>query len=164
MGMDKHLHDLTGLVIGGAIAVHRELGPGLLESTYEACLAHELQKRGLHVERQLPLPVTYKGVQLDCGYRLDLVVESNVIVELKAVKAIEEIDKAQLLSYLKLSGYPLGLLINFNVPVLIQGVKRYINAKNDLAPLGDGERPENRWFRESCYAKGDGSSEANSVG
>ncbi len=143
------LTTLTGTIIGAAIAVHRELGPGLLESTYEACLKHELEQRGLRTERQKALPVRYKGFELDCGYRLDLVVESNIIVELKAVKSVEEIDRAQILSYLKLSGYPLGLLINFNVPVLKQGIKRYINARHDIDPIESTERPEDRWLREN---------------
>ncbi len=100
----QNLEILTGNIIGAAIAVHRELGAGLLESAYEACLRHELSSRGLHVERQKALPIRYKGIELDCGYRLDLVVDANVIVELKAVRTVEEIDKAQILSYLKLSG------------------------------------------------------------
>lgn len=146
------LTTLTGTIIGAAISVHRELGPGLLESTYEACLRHELEQRGLRSERQKALPVRYKGVELDCGYRLDLVVESNIIVELKAAKSVEEIDKAQVLSYLKLSGYPLGLLINFNVPVLKQGIKRFVNARHGVDPIEATERPEDRWLRENNAA------------
>ncbi len=118
------INDLTNQSIGAAIAVHRELGPGLLESAYEACLAFELAKRGLRVEQQKPLPVHYQGVDLDCGYRIDLLVEKRVIVELKAVERLEPIHNAQLLSYLKLSGLRLGLLINFNVLVLKNGIKR----------------------------------------
>ena len=118
------INDLTNQIIGAAIAVHRELGPGLLESAYEACLAFELAKRGLRVEQQKPLPVHYQGVDLDCGYRIDLLVEERVIVELKAVERLEPIHNAQLLSYLKLSGLRLGLLINFNVLVLKNGIKR----------------------------------------
>ncbi|MCL5406857.1 MAG: GxxExxY protein [Deltaproteobacteria bacterium] len=118
------INDLTNQIIGAAIAVHRELGPGLLESAYEACLAFELAKRGLRVEQQKPLPVHYQGVDLDCGYRIDLLVEKRVIVELKAVERLEPIHNAQLLSYLKLSGLRLGLLINFNVLVLKNGIKR----------------------------------------
>ena len=118
------INDLTNQIIGAAIAVHRDLGPGLLESAYEACLAFELAKRGLRVEQQKPLPVHYQGVDLDCGYRIDLLVEKRVIVELKAVERLEPIHNAQLLSYLKLSGLRLGLLINFNVLVLKNGIKR----------------------------------------
>ena len=147
--MPNDLTTLTGTIIGAAIAVHRELGPGLLESTYEACLKHEIENRGLRTERQKPLPVRYKGIELECGYRLDLVVESNIVVELKASRTIEEIDKAQMLSYLKLSGFPLGLLINFNVPVLKQGIKRYINARHDNFASEVAELPEDRWRREN---------------
>lgn len=158
------LTTLTGTIIGAAISVHRELGPGLLESTYEACLRHELEQRGLRTERQKALPVRYKGVELDCGYRLDLVVESNIIVELKAAKSVDEIDKAQVLSYLKLSGYPLGLLINFNVPVLKQGIKRFINARHENQPIEVTERPEDRWLRDNnAAAFRKGSSAPNSV-
>ncbi|MCJ7615999.1 MAG: GxxExxY protein, partial [Desulfobacterales bacterium] len=112
------INNITETIIGAAMAVHRELGPGLLESTYEACLAYELVNRGLAVERQKELPVKYRGVKLDCGYRIDLLVEKKVIVELKAVERLEPIHIAQVLSYLKLSGCNVGLLINFNVKVL----------------------------------------------
>ncbi|WP_081752790.1 GxxExxY protein [Kallotenue papyrolyticum] len=114
-------------VIGAAIEVHKTLGPGLLESAYEACLCYELQLRGIAFERQVPLPIVYKGVRLDCGYRLDLLVENLLIIELKAVEQIEPIHDAQLLTYLRLTGIWLGLLINFNVPVLRQGIKRLVN-------------------------------------
>ncbi len=120
----KQLNDLTGKVIGLCIEMHRELGPGLLESAYEECLAYELLKAGLRFERQKPLPVRYKEVQLDCGYRLDFVIEDALIVELKAMTELHPIHEAQLLTYLKLDNKPLGLLINFNVPVLKHGVKR----------------------------------------
>ena len=120
------LNSITGQVIGAAIDVHRTLGPGLLESAYEACLAYELTQNGLHVERQKPLPVVYKEVNLDAGYRLDLLVERRIIVELKAVDSLTPLHKAQLLSYLKLSGLNLGLLINFNVQVLKNGIQRVI--------------------------------------
>ena len=119
--------DCSNDVIGAAIAVHRALGPGLLESTYEACLPYELAERGLKAERQKPLPVVYRGVHLDCGYRLDLVVEDVVIVELKSVDDLAPIHEAQLLSHLKLSGCNIGLLINFNVTVLKQGIRRLAN-------------------------------------
>ena len=121
------LNEISGKVIGGAIEVHRELGPGLLESAYEICLRYELQQRGLRVEQQVTQPVFYKGLQLECGYRLDLLVENQVIVELKAVEAILPIHSAQLLTYLKLRQLRLGLLINFNVPILKNGIKRLIN-------------------------------------
>jgi len=108
------------------MAVHRELGPGLLESAYEACLAYELAELGLTVERQKALPVEYRGVKVDCGYRIDLLVERKVIIELKAVERLEPIHRAQLLSYLKLSGCKVGLLINFNVKVLKNGIRRLV--------------------------------------
>ena len=117
---------LTASIIGAAIEVHRELGPGLLESAYEECLCHELHLRGLVFERQLELPVTYKGVKLDCGYRLDVVVESSVLLELKLVEQILPIHQAQLLTYRHLSGKKVGLLINFNVSVLKSGIVRRV--------------------------------------
>jgi GxxExxY protein len=124
--MTKQLNRITEAVIGAAMAVHRELGPGLLESAYEACLAFELAERGLSVERQKALPIRYRGVNVDCGYRIDLLVEGKVIIELKAVERLEPIHEAQLLSYLKLSGCKVGLLINFNVKVLKNGIRRLV--------------------------------------
>jgi len=121
------MNRITDIVISAAIAVHRELGPGLLESAYEACLVYELIQHGLSVERQKSVPVTYRGVKIDCGYRIDLLVEDKVVVELKAVERLEPIHEAQLLSYLKLSGYQIGLLINFNVRMLKQGIIRLVN-------------------------------------
>ena len=118
------INQLTGKVIGAAIEVHKALGPGLLESAYEECLSYELVLNKMHLERQKPLPVEYKGVKLDCGYRLDLVVENLLIVELKACDSLLPIHEAQLLTYLKLTGIKVGLLINFNVPVLKEGIKR----------------------------------------
>ena len=115
---------LTREIIAGAIEVHRALGPGLLESSYEECLTFELTQRALSVERQKSLPIVYKGVQIDCGYRLDLVVERRVILELKSVRTLIDLHDAQLLSYLRLSGCRLGLLINFNVRWLRQGIRR----------------------------------------
>ena len=115
---------LTGKIIGAAIEVHRELGPGLLESAYEACLMYELRLRRLKVESQKPLPVFYKDVMLDCGYRLDLVVEDQVILEIKSVSSVAAIHEAQLLSYLKLSTCKIGLLINFNMKTLKDGIRR----------------------------------------
>jgi GxxExxY protein len=121
----QRLNELSGRVIGACIEIHRELGPGLLESSYEECLAYELSQMRLRFERQKPLPVAYKAVRLDCGYRLDLVVE-GLIVEVKAVTELAPIREAQLLTYLKLSRLSLGLLINFNVPALKQGIKRVV--------------------------------------
>lgn len=120
----KEVDPLTHNIIGAAIEVHRGLGPGLLESAYEACLIYELRLRRLKVESQKPLSVFYKDVMLDCGYRLDLVVEDQVIVEIKSVHTIALIHEAQLLSYLKLSDYKRGLLINFNVKMLKDGIRR----------------------------------------
>jgi GxxExxY protein len=124
---EMELNEISGQVIGAAIEVHRELGAGLLESAYEACLVHELRHRGVQVEQQVPQPVFYKGLQLKCGYRLDLLVEEQVIVELKAVETLLPIHQAQLLTYLKLRKLRLGLLINFNVPILKNGIKRLLN-------------------------------------
>ena len=123
------LNQLSSKIIGAAIEVHKHLGPGLLESAYEECLCHELELRGVPHERQRQLPVLYKNRNLDCGYRLDVVVEGAIILELKACGQIEPIHEAQLLTYLKLSGLPLGLLINFNVPVLKDGIKRIVNTQ-----------------------------------
>jgi GxxExxY protein len=127
MREQERLNQITGDIIGAAIEVHRALGPGLLESAYEACLAYELAQRGYKVEQQKPLPLVYKEVQLDCGYRLDLLVEDTVIVEIKAVELLAPIHSAQVLSYLRLSGCKVGLLINFNVKFLKQGIHRIVN-------------------------------------
>jgi GxxExxY protein len=116
---------LTGKIIGAAIEVHRILGPGLLESAYGICLIYELRLRRLKVESQKPLPVFYKDVMLDCGYRLDLVVDDQVIVEIKSVVSLAAIHEAQLLSYLKLSDCKIGLLINFNMKILKEGIRRF---------------------------------------
>jgi GxxExxY protein len=118
---------ITEKVIGACIEIHRTLGPDLLESAYEECLCYELARLGIKFERQVPLPVKYKDVNLDCGYRLDLVVESKIVLELKAVEQLLPIHNAQLLTYLKLSGLTLGLLVNFNVPLLKDGIKRIAN-------------------------------------
>ena len=118
---------LSKQIIGAAIEVHRALGPGLLESAYEACLYHELTLRKIPCVRQVPLPVIYKGTELECGYRLDLVIDDLVIVELKAVDKVEPIHEAQLMTYLRLTGLWLGLLINFNVPILKLGVTRIVH-------------------------------------
>lgn len=119
-------NDLTHAIIGAAIEVHRLFGPGLLESAYEECLAREMLLRGLRFERQKPVPVVYKDVKLECGYRVDLLVEGRIVVELKSIDALAPIHEAIILTYLRLSGCPLGLLINFNVSVLKDGIRRYI--------------------------------------
>ncbi len=115
----------TGKVIGCAIEVHRVLGAGLLESTYQQCLAHELHLKGIAFQLEHPLPVVYKKVKLDCGYRIDILIENRLIIELKAVEEIKGIHKAQLLTYMKLSGIDTGLLINFNVERLKDGIQRF---------------------------------------
>ena len=120
------LNKLTEQIIGAAIEVHKALGPGLLESAYEECLCHELAIRSISFERQRPLPLKYKGILLDCGYRLDLLVDETVVIEIKAIEYIQPIHEAQLLTYLKLGGWKLGLLINFNVPFLKDGIRRRI--------------------------------------
>ena len=124
---DKVDNDLlTQRIIGFAIEVHRHLGPGLLESAYEECLCFELRDAGISFDRQVPLPVTYKSVRLDCGYRIDVVVEKSVVLELKTVERLLPIHEAQLLTYLRLSGYHVGLLLNFNTPVLKDGIRRLV--------------------------------------
>jgi GxxExxY protein len=118
--------ELSNRVIGCAIEVHRELGPGLFESTYEQCLAHELTLNGIRFKLQHPLPVEYKGVRLDCGYRVDLLIEDELIIELKSVEQLKGIHEAQLLTYMKLAGVETGLLMNFNVTTLKNGIKRFV--------------------------------------
>ena len=120
------LEDLTQEIIGAAIEVHRALGPGLLESAYEECLCRELTLRGISFMRQVPLPLEYKGVKLDCGYKLDVVIADSVILELKSIESISPIHEAQLLTYLKLAGKKVGFVINFNVPVLKSGIVRKV--------------------------------------
>lgn len=120
-------NQITEKIIGCAIEVHRSLGPGLLESAYEECLCYELTQFRLNYERQVPLPVVYKGVQLECGYRMDLVVEDLVVVEIKAIESLLPVHEAQLLSYLKLHNKKVGLLMNFHIPVLKNGLKRIVN-------------------------------------
>jgi GxxExxY protein len=127
MDESEELDQITRSIIGAAIYVHSHLGPGLLESVYEACLAQQLAKRGLRVEKQKGLPVIFEGTHVDCGYRIDLLVEKKVIVEIKAVEVVLSIHKSQLLSYLRLSGCKVGLLINFNVNMLRHGVTRIVN-------------------------------------
>ena len=119
-------NELTHAIIGAAIDVHRFLGPGLLESAYEECLARELTLRGLRFERQKPVPVVYKDVKLECGYRIDLLVEGSILIELKAVEALAPVHDAIVLTYLRLSGCRLGLLINFHVAILKEGIKRFL--------------------------------------
>ena len=121
------INQLSSKIIGAAIEVHKALGPGLLESAYEKCLCHELKLRGLSFENQKPLPLVFKGEKLDCGYQLDIVVENTIILELKSCAKIEPIHKAHLLTYLKLSGLKLGLLLNFNVPIMREGITRIVN-------------------------------------
>jgi GxxExxY protein len=133
------LDQLSRRIIGAAIEVHRHLGPGLLESAYEACLAYELKEMGLRFEQQRPLPVIYKNVKLDCGYRLDLIVEDEVIVEVKATEQLLPIHDAQLLSYLRIADKRVGLLLNFHVPVLKNGLKRIVNEFPDR--LGSRDEP-----------------------
>ncbi len=121
-------NEISKIIIGKAIEVHRHLGPGLLESAYQKCLAYDLRNvKEFHLELEKPLPIRYKGIELDCGYRLDMVINNRVIVELKAVDTLLPIHEAQLLTYLKLTNLKLGLLINFNVPVLRKGIKRIVN-------------------------------------
>lgn len=126
-----HPNELTRAIIGAAIEVHRVLGPGLLESAYEECLCRELDLRGIPFERQKPLPLGYKGLKLECGYRIDLVVANTVVVEIKSVEAILPIHEAQLLTYMRLGGWKVGLLMNFNVPVLRQGIRRLVLGLKD---------------------------------
>jgi GxxExxY protein len=116
----------TSSIIGAAIEVHRHLGPGLLESAYEECLCHELHLRGISFRRQIDLPVEYKGLKLDCGYRLDLLVNEEVVVELKCVEKVLPVHEAQLLTYMQLTAKRVGLLINFNVPLLTRGITRRV--------------------------------------
>ena len=118
------INKITERIIGAAIEVHRHLGPGLLETAYASCLAKELSLVSLEFEQEKPVPLDYKGLKVDCGYRLDFLVEQSVIVELKSVDQLLPIHSAQLLTYLKLSGCKIGLLMNFNVPILKQGIKR----------------------------------------
>ncbi len=123
----RDLDAISYKIIGLAIEVHKQLGPGLLESAYQECLCYEIKKSGLSVEKQQALPIIYKDIKLDHGYRIDLLIENKVVVELKTVEAFSEVHFAQVITYLKLGNYPLGLLINFNSKVLKNNVKRFIN-------------------------------------
>ena len=130
--LSDELNALSYKVIGLAIEVHRQLGPGLLESAYQACLLYELQKAGLKVEREIPLPIHYKEIKLEQGYRIDLLVENKLVIELKTVEEFTSVHHAQILTYLKLGKYPLGLLINFNSKILKNNIKRFINSTKEL--------------------------------
>ena len=121
------LNELTGSIIGAAIEVHRNLGPGLLESAYESCLLWELRKKDLKVETQVPVPIRYKGIQLDAAYRIDLLVQDKIIVEMKAIDKIQPIHTAQVLTYLKMTNLKMALILNFNVELMRSGIKRIIN-------------------------------------
>jgi GxxExxY protein len=126
-GTEEADNRISQEIIGAAVEVHRALGPGLLESSYQACLAHELMLRGVRWEQQRELPLSYKGIALRNGYRIDLLVEGRIVVEVKAIQSIEAVHRAQLLTYLKLLNRRIGLLINFNVEILVQGVRRIVN-------------------------------------
>ena len=138
------INDVTGQIIDAAMKVHSALGPGLLESAYEACLAHELKKKGLNVQTQVVLPIEYDGERLDAGYRIDLLVENSVIVELKAVEKMNPIFKAQILSYLKLADLQVGLLINFNVTRLKDGLQRVVNNFTGSSPRSSASSAVNQ--------------------
>lgn len=129
------MKEWTEKIIGAAIEVHKAIGPGLLESAYEECLGYEMGIRGLAYQRQVPLPVIYKEVTLDCGYRLDFLVEKAIVVELKAVESLQPIHHAQMLTYLRLGGWTVGLLINFNVPILKTGIKRVVLNYQDCSAV-----------------------------
>ena len=125
-GLDSEVEVLARAVVDAGLKVHKALGPGLLESVYEHCLAHELQARGIEARRQVALPILYDGLKLDAGYRLDVVADEKIIIEIKAVEALTRLHEAQILTYLKLSGYRLGFLMNFNVPLFKQGLRRLV--------------------------------------
>jgi GxxExxY protein len=131
--------DITSQIIGASIKVHRKLGPGLLESAYEACLAYELEKLGLQVQRQKAVPLVYENVKLECGLRADLVVDNRVVVEIKCKETLHPVDQAQLLSHLRLLDLRVGLLINFHVVQLKDGIKRMVNNYQELPGNGDGQ-------------------------
>lgn len=120
-------NEISNIVIGSAIAIHKALGPGLLENTYQQCLFYKLKKEGLRVEMEKPIPLIFEEVKLDCGYRIDLLIEDKVVLELKSVESLTDVHLAQTLTYMKLGDYKLGLLINFNVKLLTQGVRRVVN-------------------------------------
>jgi GxxExxY protein len=126
------LESLSYKIIGLAIEVHRQLGPGLLESAYQQCLYYEIKKAGLKVEKELTLPILYKDIKLDHGYRIDLLIENKLVIELKTVESFTSVHFAQILTYLRLGNYPLGLLINYNSKILKNNIKRFINSNSDL--------------------------------
>lgn len=126
------LESLSYKIIGLAIEVHRQLGPGLLESAYQQCLYYEIKKAGLKVEKEITLPIIYKDIKLDQGYRIDLLIEDKLIIELKTVESFTSVHFAQILTYLRLGNYPLGLLINYNSKILKNNIKRFINSNSDL--------------------------------
>lgn len=126
------LESLSYKIIGLAIEVHRQLGPGLLESAYQECLYYEIKKAGLKVEKEITLPITYKEIKLDQGYRIDLLIEDKLVIELKTVESFTSVHFAQILTYLKLGKYPLGLLINYNSKILKNNIKRFINSNSDI--------------------------------
>jgi len=130
--ISEELNALSYKVIGLAIEVHRNLGPGLLESAYQACLLHELKKAGLKVEKEIPLPINYKEIKLEQGYRIDLLIEDKLVIELKTVEEFTSVHYAQILTYLRLGNFPLGLLINFNSKILKNNIKRFINSNKEL--------------------------------
>jgi GxxExxY protein len=122
-------NEIAKQVFESALSIHRTLGPGLLESTYQECLYHEIQEKGIHIEKEKPLPVIYKEIDLEVGYRIDLMIENKFIIEIKAVDALNDVHLAQVLTYLKLSNCKLGMLINFNVPLIKNGIKRVVNRR-----------------------------------
>ncbi|GBC84978.1 hypothetical protein HRbin11_01418 [bacterium HR11] len=146
-----NINALTHEIIGAALEVHRTLGPGLLESAYEECLCHELTLRRIPFERQKALPLEYKGIRLDCGYRLDLLVAGCVVIEVKAVEELLPIHEAQLLTYMRLGGWKVGLLINFNVPVLRQGIRRFVLGLEEGRYIGPGTRGRVGGGRKARY-------------
>ncbi len=155
-------NELTHFIIGAAIEIHRSLGPGLLESVYEECLAREFSLRRITYERQKPVPLVYKDLKLECGFRLDFLVNKRVVVELKSIEAIAPIHESVMLTYLRLSGSPLGLLINFNVPILKDGIRRYVwhyNQQDNAETQSDAESR-----REEPSDATDGAAESNKRG
>jgi len=126
--VEKELNDLSVRIIGAGLAVHSELGPGLLESTYEACLQHELTLRGLEAVRQVPIAISYKGLRVETAYRVDLLVNDRVVIEIKSVEALASVFDAQILTYLRLGRFPLGLMLNFNEQHLKDGIRRFVNS------------------------------------
>jgi GxxExxY protein len=132
--LSERKEEIARIVVNSAYKVHKELGPGLLERVYEVCLAHEISKSGFQVKRQIDLPIVYDGITFNECLRLDLLIEDTVIIEIKAVDQINPVWNAQIISHLKLTNNPVGFLINFNVPIIKNGIKRFINTKNNIAP------------------------------